>query len=388
MREYDFILAGGGMAGLSLAVALAEGPIEDRSILIIDPEERGDNEQTWCYWTREGDPIEAAVSHSWKRLRFASSSWTRVIDLGAYRYSMVRGDDFYREMLDRLDAHPTVEFERAHVLEIVDGDDAAEVVTDMGTVRGTWVFDSRFDAAQYSHRSGPYQYLKQHFAGWMIETADPIFDPETPTLFDFRTPGHGDMRFVYVLPFSRCRALVEYTLFSAELLPDEEYARSIEAYIADVLGAGEYRVIGRERGVIPMTDEPVERREGARTLAIGTRGGLVKPSTGYAFLRTQLDTRRIVDSLLREGHPFDLPHPSRRARLLDTLLLQVISRRGDLSERVFAGLFRRNPIERLLRFLDEEASLIQTLAVMTTVPILPFLAALWRTIVPKKGTVA
>lgn len=367
------------MAGLSLAYAMVEGPFADRSILVVDPEEKGENDRTWCYWTKSRDPIASSVSRTWKRLRFASSSWSHDFDLGEYRYSMVRGDDFYRVVLDRLEAHPTVEFERGRVLEIDAANETAEVVTDRRTVRGKWVFDSRFDPADYEHRTGPHHYLKQHFVGWTIEAADPVFDPDTPTLFDFRTPQHGAMRFLYVLPLSRHRALVEYTLFSAELLPEEAYARSIEAYLTHVLGLREYRVIDRERGVIPMTDRPVARREDARTLAIGTRGGLVKPSTGYAFLRTQHDTRRIIDSLARHGHPFDLPKTSRRFRALDTLLLQVMHRRGELSERVFTALFRRNPIERLLQFLDEEASLAQTIAVMTTVPPLPFLGAFWRT---------
>lgn len=128
-----------------------------------------------------------------------------------------------------------------------------------------------------------------------------------------------------------------------------------------------------------MTDEPVLRREGSRTLAIGTRGGRVKASTGYAFRRTQRDTAAIVESLTRYGHPFALPEPPARMRALDTTLLQVMYRRGELSEQTFTNLFRRNPISRLLRFLDEETSLPETLALMATVPIGPFLVAFFRT---------
>ncbi len=384
MRRYDYVMAGGGMAGLSLAYAIAGSGLTDKSILIVDPETKGENDRTWCYWTRDGHPIEAIVSRDWSVLRFVSHSWAHDFDLGDYRYAMVRGEDFYRETLDRLERHPGVEFERGRVLRIEDDEECARVETEHRTVLAGWVFDSRFEPQEYEQRCGPHHYLKQHFVGWVVETAQPVFDPHTPTLFDFRTPAHDEMRFFYVMPFCERRALVEYTLFSAELLSDAEYVRAIETYLREVAGVTEYRVVDRERGVIPMTDEPVVRREGRRTLAIGTRGGRVKASTGYAFRRTQLDSQAIVQSLLRRDHPFDLPAPPRGARMLDTMLLQVMYRRGELSERVFTALFRRNPIDRLLRFLDEETSPAQTIAVMASVPILPFLAAFWRTHVLKR----
>ncbi|MFW5742433.1 MAG: lycopene cyclase family protein [Spirochaetota bacterium] len=383
MEAYDFIMAGGGMAGLSLAHALVTGPYPDASILIVDPETKGENDRTWCYWSREIEPFDSIVVHSWPRLRFATDAWTNDFDLGEYRYNMIRGADFYDTVLDVLERRPGVEFERARVLDIVDIGDAARVETDTRTVRGRWVFDSRFEPEEYERRSdaraGSHHYLKQHFVGWTIETTRPLFDPDTATLFDFRTPQHNEMRFVYVLPFSQHRALVEYTLFSANLLESEEYTRAIEAYLRDVLGVEEYRVVEREQGVIPMTDEPVRRREGEATLAIGTRGGLVKASTGYAFRRTQHDTSAIVASLARHGHPFDLPRTPLRFRALDTTLLQVMYRRGELSEPAFASMFGKNPIQRMLRFLDEKTSLAETIAIMTTVPIAPFLVAFART---------
>ncbi|MFW5745387.1 MAG: lycopene cyclase family protein [Spirochaetota bacterium] len=383
MDYYDFVMAGGGMAGLSLAYALVTGPFADASILIVDPETKGENDRTWCFWSRDPERFGAIAAHSWPRLRFATDDWINDFDLGDYRYYMIRGADFYETVLDVLENRPNVEFERGRVIGIEDAGEAALVRTEARTVRGTWAFDSRFEPEEYERRSeeraGSHHYLKQHFVGWTVETHRPVFDPDTATLFDFRTPQHNEMRFVYVLPFSDRRALVEYTLFSAELLETEEYTRAIEAYLADVLGVADYRVVEREQGVIPMTDEPVDRREGERTLAIGTRGGLVKASTGYAFRRTQHDTSAIVSSLARRGHPFDLPGTPRRFAALDTTLLQIMYRRGELSEPAFTFMFRRNPIGRMFRFLDEEASFAETIAIMTTVPIGPFLAAFAKT---------
>ncbi len=61
---------------------------------------------------------------------------------------------------------------------------------------------------------------------------------------------------------------------------------------------------------------------------IGTKGGRVKPSSGYAFLRIQRQSAEIVQSLLQQGHPFHLSRPAPRYSLFDSLMLQVMHRRG------------------------------------------------------------
>jgi lycopene beta-cyclase len=50
MPDYDFILSGGGLAGLSLAYHLINSPLRDRSILIVDKDAKQQNDRTWCFW--------------------------------------------------------------------------------------------------------------------------------------------------------------------------------------------------------------------------------------------------------------------------------------------------------------------------------------------------
>ena len=55
-----------------------------------------------------------------------------------------------------------------------------------------------------------------------------------------------------------------------------------------------------------------------------------------------------------------------------------MARRGPASARVFVALFARNPVDRVLRFLDERASLGEVLAIVLTLPAWRwFLAALF-----------
>jgi lycopene beta-cyclase len=88
-----------------------------------------------------------------------------------------------------------------------------------------------------------------------------------------------------------------------------------------------------------------------------------------------MDAHNIVQSLIRNEHPFELPETPKRFRTMDTVLLQVLYRHGERAEEAFTSMFRYNPIERLLGLLDEDLSLKETVKLMTTVPIGLFMRA-------------
>ncbi len=378
MSHYDFILAGGGLAGLSLAFHLIRSPLRERSILIVDKDAKDRNDRTWCFWTKRPTVFDGIVYRSWDRLRFIGEGFARDFTLGDYRYQMIRGIDFYHFVRQELAARPNVTFAQGVVDSVEGGAREARVKVGDQVFTGAWLFDSLYKPAERETTPVRYRDLKQHFKGWEIETQRDAFDPSTPTLFDFRTPQNGTMRFVYMLPFSERRALIEYTLFSAELLKREEYERGLREHIESRLGIGDYRIVEEEDGIIPMTDRPFPRRAGQRVMNIGIRGGRVKPSTGYAFLRVQRDSAAIVQSLLERGHPFGVPRDSAWYRLHDSIMLEVMARNGGRMARIFTDLFKNNPIERVFRFLDEAGAIHDDLRLLASLPPWPFLRALLR----------
>jgi lycopene beta-cyclase len=215
-----------------------------------------------------------------------------------------------------------------------------------------------------------------HFRGWEIETPQPRFDPRAATFLDFRTPQQGSMRFFYVLPFSEQRALVEYTLFSTTALHHDEYALALTAYLKNAWKIADYHIAHEEGGIIPITDQPYPRRMGQHVMTIGTKAGRIKPTTGFAFMRIQDDSAAIVQSLVKHDQPFDVRPDSRRYRRYDALLLEIMERHGEEINSIFTTLFRRNPIDRVLRFLDEAGSPLENLQLIATMPPRRFLQAL------------
>ncbi len=378
-KHYDFLIAGGGAAGLGLAYALMNSPLADCTMLILERDTKKQNDRTWCFWSKRPTLYDAIYYRSWHKLRFVAPGFERVFDLGEYRYNMVRGIDFYNHTLQDLQRRSNVAFYRGEVPPLQDAAGVARVMLNDEWHSAFWAFDSILRSGDMT--IDPYQYhdVKQHFRGWEIETEEDVFDPELPTLFDFRTPQDGAMRFFYILPFSPRRALVEYTLFSPHLLSEDEYNAALVRYIADVLKLQRYTIVEKEQGVIPMTDWPFQRRNGFRILNIGTKGGRVKPSTGYAFLRIQDEAQAIVQSLLQKRHPFALPQPSLRYRFYDRVMLQVMTRHGGRCAAVFTQMFRNNPIERIFSFLDEDQPFRDDLRLMISLPVPLFAAAAFKT---------
>jgi lycopene beta-cyclase len=377
MPDYDFIIAGAGLSGLSLALHMINSPLRDRSILIVDRDAKQRNDRTWSYWSDRPTLFDGLACRTWDRLHLAGLNGEMQVNLRRYRYRTIRGIDFYEHARKELAQHPNVTWRQGKVEAIEDGDNFARVVVNHERITGRWVFDStqRRKAVVDDDR---YHQLKLHFKGWEIETPGPAFDPSAATFLDFRTPQSGATRFFYVLPFDERHALVEYTLFSNMPLLPREYEQAMQAYLRDVLKIDDYQIVRQESGVIPITDQPHPRRLGGRVMSIGMEGGRIKPSTGFAFVRVQSDSAAIVQSLLEHNQPFDVPEDSARYRLYDSMLLDIMEREPERIQSIFAALFKRNSIEHVLSFLDERASLAQNVHMFANLPQAPFLQALWR----------
>ncbi len=370
---HDIIIAGGGLAGLSLACHMVRSPLRDRSILIVDRDPKKQNDRTWGFWSNTPTLFDSVIWRSWDQMQVAGTTEEpHLIPLAEYRYHVIRGLDFYDEARRQLAPFANVSFLEGHIESIEDGRDAARVVVDGKPYRAHWVFDS---LPVRPPEDTAFQYLKMHFRGWEIGTPAPAFDPQTMTFMDFRTPQAGETRFFYVLPFAEDRALVEYTVFSKQVLRRSDYEEALQAYLAQVLKLETYRVISEEGGALPITDDPLLRAIGRRIMGIGARAGRVKPSTGYAFTRIQKDSEQIVNSLLLHGHPFDVPDDPDLYDVLDAVLLKVIAEQGAHLKSAFGDMFKRNPIDLILRFLDEGASPWDNLMLIASMPPQQFLRA-------------
>jgi lycopene beta-cyclase len=208
----------------------------------------------------------------------------------------------------------------------------------------------------------------QHFKGYVIETPQPAFNPAQATLMDFRISQINGTTFIYVLPVSANRALVEYTLFTPKLLDEKEYDIALRSYISSYLNITDYTVAEQEFGIIPMTNIKFLKRIG-KVINIGTAGGQTKASSGYTFQFIQKQSQQLVFDLLQHGYPKDHePYLAKRFKFYDTTLLNILHNNKLPGDKIFADMFQKNPTERVLRFLDNESTFEDEINLMGTLP--------------------
>jgi len=94
-QEYDYIIAGMGCAGLSLAIQLKRSGIDFTKVLIIDRELKNKNDRTWCFWTKQkSNWFDEIVSKRWNTFEFKGEHSKKIITLFPYQYMLVKGIDF------------------------------------------------------------------------------------------------------------------------------------------------------------------------------------------------------------------------------------------------------------------------------------------------------
>ena len=70
-KSYDLIIAGAGLAGLSLAYRLALDKSYRGSILLIDKDNKTKNDRTWSFWSKEKGIFDELIYHSWSSLELS-----------------------------------------------------------------------------------------------------------------------------------------------------------------------------------------------------------------------------------------------------------------------------------------------------------------------------
>lgn len=366
-----------GCAGLSLAMhMLHSGRFSDKKILLIDKERKNKNDRTWCFWEDRPGFFEEIVYSRWEQAWFHGLHFSRLMDLPPYEYKLIRGIDFYNYCFGRISKEKNIHIHHGEIRNVHSDAQQAYVIVDEKKFNARYVFNSlqpqQLTLGKKDH------YLLQHFKGWIVETAQPLFDPGQAILMDFRISQQYGTAFVYLMPFTTNRALVEYTLFTKELLQPEQYDEALRDYLQHFVKAGEYRIEEEEFGVIPMTDYRFPIADN-RIIYIGTAGGQTKASSGYTFRFIQKHSAAIVEQLLGDDQSF-VPPPAaaRRFRFYDSVLLHILYHNKLHGKDVFTDLFKKNKPQEVLRFLDNESSFGDELRIISSLPAWPFLKAAWK----------
>lgn len=370
------VVLGAGLSGLSLAVALVRAGVRER-VVVIDRRTAFGRDRTWCTWAAPGTPFLDLATHRWE-------TWEVVTPTGAARatsraraYVHIPSDAFYAAALDELEAAPNVELRLGETVQEI-GDGWAR--TDAGTYAGL-VHDGLAlgSPALRGRRAGAVE-LWQSFLGWEVETEQPAFDPRVATLMDYRTPQLPDgVQFLYVLPYSPTRALVEHTSFAPGGPTPDERRAVLRDHLPDA-----HAILGEERGRLPMTTAPFAALRSPRTTAIGIAGGALRPSSGYAFSRVQAHAAALARAIVR-GEPLPRHAAARRGAALDAVFLHALAADPAAFPEHFRALVDRVPADAFARFMSDHSTPVDEARVMAALPAGPFARAALSAAAARRG---
>ena len=375
-KIYDYAIIGAGAAGLQLALAfLRNSFLGGHEILILDPDPKTGNDKTWCYWETGSGDYDGIIHKKWDRGKFITQKVRHDLFLDPYSYKMLRSLDFYQFARSEINKSSNLYWIRDKVKQVSEGE-FVEITGEINKYIAKHVFDSRIpiDFRVQSERDR-YIRILQHFKGWIIETRDPVFDPASFTMMDFRLKWKDQTSFTYILPFTQHRALVEFTLFDQELLPSEDYDKMLEAYIKRYVTTNTYTVIEVEQGVIPMSNFPFHKKNSKNITKIGTAGGWVRPSSGYSFRNSGKNAKMILRNIKENRHPNRGIHQL-KTRFYDTIFLDILANRNELGEGIFSDMYSKNKWQHIFEFLDGESSIWRDIKILANFNSKPFLQAL------------
>ena len=374
MQHYHYIFTGSGLSALmTVYEMLLSGKFKDKSILLIDENTKKANDRTWCFWD-EHNLFDEIVSKKWNQAIFANEKFNRVLELTPYQYKKINGLDFYELVFKKISEHKNIHFLNQKVVDFTELGNHCVVKTENETFTCNKVFNSIYNPKVVTAQN-KFPLIQQHFVGWFIKSKEAVFTPNCATFMDFSVEQKGNTRFMYVLPTSENEALLEYTLFSRDLLSKEEYESEIKKYIEN-LGITEYEIIEKEQGNIPMTCYPFWKHNTKNIINIGSAGGWTKASTGYTFKNASKKSKALVQFLKSESD-FTKFHKKDKFWFYDLLLLDILSSKNELGSKIFSSMFKKGSSTVIFKFLDEETSIWEDLQVIWKCPKMLFVKALF-----------
>ena len=194
MKEFDYIINGGGCAGLSLAYELnIHSELSNKTLAIIENRDEYKRDKTWSFWRVSSHNFEDCVKKNWTNFTINIPHQTKHIECKSAPYQTIDSGLFYKKIINNLEQNNNIHFFK----------DIKEIKTE-----NSFIFNSVCNVLE--NKDG----LWQHFSGIEIEADKEIFDDEIFNLMDFDCEQKDSVHFFYTLPYSKTKALVETTWIS------------------------------------------------------------------------------------------------------------------------------------------------------------------------------
>ena len=343
MKKFDYIIIGGGCAGLSLAYELdLHQKLNEKTLAIVESRTEYKRDKTWSFWKVGPHNFEDCVKKNWKEFSIKTSSDSKVIKCDSFPYQSIDSGLFYNKINERLTKNKNIKFFKN--------------IKDLNT-NNSFVFNS----VPLLQDGG--SNLWQHFHGIEIETNEEFFNESTVDLMDFDCDQRNNVHFFYVLPFSKNKAMIETTWLSKEDRSLKDYESQIKNYI-NRLGLKDYKINFKEEGAIPLF-HPINEKE-KNKMNIGTAGGMTRLSTGYTFLNIQEHSKYIRMNIenIQNTKKYEI---GKKYQFLDKIFLRVLKKHPEKMPHIFSNMFNAS-YTAAIKFLSNKSNILEDLSIILKMP--------------------
>ena len=354
MREFDYVIIGGGCAGLSLAYELEiHEKFKNKTLAIIEPRHDYIRDKTWSFWKVAAHNFEDCVKHSWSNFSINIPNQTKYIECDNFPYQSIDSGLFYQKIINTLEKNTNIHFFK-NINEI--------------STENSFVFNSVCDVSDSKND------LWQHFSGIEIETSKDVFDDKIFNLMDFDCDQRDSVHFFYTLPFSKKKALVETTWVSNLNHPsNQDYSTQLEDYIKSKLKIKNYEIKFKETGAIPLFHPKNIKK--MNQMEIGTAGGMTRLSTGYTFMNIQ-DQSKYIRENFENIEKVDNFTINSKYKFLDNIFLKVLKKNSGKMPEIFFKMFNCSP-STVINFLSNKSNIYEDFSIILKMPKLVFLRELF-----------
>ena len=354
MKEFDYIIIGGGCAGLSLAYELdLHSKLIDKTLAIVEHRDEYKRDKTWSFWKVSPHNFEDCTIKSWDNFTINIPSHLKHVDCKNMPYQTIDSGLFYQKIIDKIKQNNNIYFFK----------NINEVNTE-----NSFIFNSVGD--KIDNKSS----LWQHFSGIEIETSKDFFDEKIFNLMDFDCDQKNSVHFFYTLPFSKTKALIETTWISdLNNTSLNDYDIQLKDYIEDKLKIKNYKINYKETGAIPLFHPNNIKK--LNQIEIGTAGGMTRLSTGYTFLNIQEQSKYIRKNIenIKDTKIFSI---ERKYEFLDNIFLKVLKKNPERMAQIFYKMFNSSP-NTVINFLSNKSNILEDISIISKMPKWVFLKQLF-----------
>ncbi len=360
MKIYKAAIIGLGPSGLAVNKIIYGN--SSNEIIAFENQDINNRNNFFGFWlTNWMKPYEKIIEKKWSEWTIENSNTNITHSCEAKPYCVISYKNWKNYCLQTLNKLKIV---NKNVVEYFPIKNYFKIITaDKKEYYAEKIFDSRSIKEKNDE-------LIQHFLGINIEVEDNTFNEKRLTLMHF-TEEKDIIHFIYILPFSHNKALVESTVFSKELYDDSWYRERINKYLR-LNNITEFKEQSMEKGIIPMFFLDDQKSQNPNIFNIGIRGGACKPSTGYAFsfLIKQIQ-------LIKNSKKNNVKVHNYLERKMDNIFINYLKNNNENGNSFINLASNLNGYE-FQSFMMGESSFFTKLKIIKSMPKLPFIKEIFR----------